>query len=95
MIFQQLGFAQVATQIDLSRFFSGQNKLPAAIDKMRLPYLRYFSYDDSNNHFNLILDKGDLKNTPAPELNQQGSETFKYFLVGISLPNESFWVKNR
>lgn len=96
-LFQQTGFAQVAGQLDLSaHFLQLQNSFTQ--DKFRPLHLRYLAYDNLNNNFNLLLDKGDLKpnelNDPN-ELNEQTKQLLSYFFIGISLPNEAFWVNLR
>ncbi len=108
MVFEQSGFAQVTGELDLSsHFLSLRNTFIQ--DKFRPLHLRYLSYDPSANNFNLLLDKGDsLKGLPPqgtdPEMHGQHSvlslqeETkrlLQYFFIGISLPNEAFWVNLR
>ncbi|HCD39330.1 MAG TPA: hypothetical protein DEQ77_11585, partial [Candidatus Omnitrophica bacterium] len=52
-----------------------------------------------------MLDKGDTKfdnhlaneltSSPANELNNATKELLKYFFIGLSLPNDKFWVNLR
>jgi GGDEF domain-containing protein len=94
LIFEQSGFAQVAAELNLAGHFT---RLPQAIsaDKFRPLHLRYLSYDSLNNNFNLFLDKGDLKEPDETSLRGSAKELLRYFFVGISLPNNSFWVNLR
>jgi len=92
-IFYQAGFAQVAAELNLAGYL-GQFHTPA-IDKFRPLHLRYFSYDANSNNFRIILDKGDLKDIQGQELKASAQELLNYFLIGISLPDESFWVNLR
>ncbi len=103
-----MGFAQVAVELDLSAHFTRLHN-SISVDKFRPLHLRYLSYDAANNNFKLLLDKGDsakglspsklsdtLKGTvPEEELKSSTQELLNYFFVGISLPNDSFWVNLR
>ena len=94
LIFQQTGFAQVAVELNIANYFtSTQNPLSA--DKFRPLHLRYISYDGLNNNFKLLLDKGDIKNLQAQEIESTTKDLLNYFFVGISLPNDTFWVNLR
>jgi len=110
LIFQQSGFAQVAGELDLSSHFLALRNTFIQ-DRFRPLHLRYLSYDPSANNFNLLLDKGDqfkqglspqsanpkeIKGTVPKETLQQETKTLlNYFFIGISLPNEAFWVNLR
>lgn len=93
LLFQQAGLAQALTELNLAGYLAAMK--PPAIDKFRPLHLRYFEYNGPNSSFNLLLDKGDLKAAKDKELASQSQELFKYFLIGITLPNESFWVNLR
>lgn len=94
LIFEQSGFAQVAGQLDISGYFSGlSNSL--SLDRFRPLHLRYLSYDNLNNSFNLLLDKGDSKDLKEANLKDSTKELLGYFFTGITLPNHSFWVNLR
>ena len=56
------------------------------------PHLRYISYDIKSNDFKLLLDQGDTATSKPQESTQ---ELFNYFLIGLSLPNDKFWVNLR
>ncbi|MCM8799372.1 MAG: hypothetical protein NC900_01390, partial [Candidatus Omnitrophica bacterium] len=94
LLLEQSGFAQVAEQLDLSGML---NSLRSSFiqDKFRPLHLRYLSYDNVANNFQLFLDKGDLKNPQKTELEDAIKTLLKYFFIGITLPNESFWVNLR
>ncbi|MDO9572547.1 MAG: hypothetical protein Q7J37_01530 [Candidatus Omnitrophota bacterium] len=94
LIFEQSGFAQVAGQLDISRYFSGLSS-SLSLDKFRPLHLRYLSYDNLNNSFNLLLDKGDSKDLKETNLKDSTKELMNYFFTGIALPNDSFWVNLR
>ena len=91
LILQQTGFSQT---IDLSGHFN-QLSRPLSSDKFRPLHLRCISYDLQENSFRLRLDKGSLKNTSPQELEDSSKTLFNYFLIGLSLPNDSFWVNLR
>ena len=92
--FEQSGFAQVAEELNLSNYL---NLLRNSFvqDKFRPVHLRYLSYDNLNNRFSLLLDKGDLKNFGEINFNDLTKTLLNYFFIGITLPNESFWVNLR
>ena len=91
LILQQTGFSQT---IDLSGHFN-QLSRPLSSDKFRPLHLRCISYDLQENSFRLRLDKGSLKNPSLEELEDSSKTLFNYFLIGLSLPNDSFWVNLR
>jgi len=91
LIFQQAGFAQGLAQLDISRYlgaFSGP-------EQFRPLQLRYFSYNPLTDNFQVLLDKGTLKKAEDSQIKEQGQELLKYFLVGVALPDENFWVNLR
>jgi SAM-dependent MidA family methyltransferase len=103
LILEQSGFAQIAGQLDISGYFSGLPNLPVQ-DKFRPLHLRSLAYDNINNNFKLLLDKGDFgkeqrlfsKGAVSEEkLESSTKELLNYFFIGISLPNDSFWVNLR
>ncbi|TRZ96519.1 ATP-binding protein [bacterium] len=93
---QQAGFAQGLIQLNLGAHLASWQSAVVK-DKFRPLHLRYLSYDAQSDNFRLLLDKGDqFKDLRAPaELNQHARVLLNYFLVGLSLPNESFWVNLR
>lgn len=94
LICQQSGFAQVAGQLDISGYIGGlRNSLFP--DKFRPLHLRYLNYNPELNNFRLLLDKGDIKDLKNSFVESSSKTLLSYFFVGISLPNEAFWVNLR
>jgi hypothetical protein len=94
MVFEQSGFAQVAGQMDISgRLVAFSNSFSQ--DKFRPLHLRYLQYDSQLNNFNLLLDKGNLKTLSNSFVEESTKTLLQYFLVGVSLPNDAFWVNLR
>jgi ribosomal protein S18 acetylase RimI-like enzyme/SAM-dependent methyltransferase len=94
LLFQQTGFAQVAGILDLSGFIAGLHK-SITVDKFRPLHLRYLAYDNINNNFKLLLDKGDIKNLQNSQVEDTSKQLLNLFFVGVTLPNDSFWVNLR
>ncbi|MDO8748599.1 MAG: hypothetical protein Q7J72_05740 [Candidatus Omnitrophota bacterium] len=95
LILQQTSFAQT---LDLFHYFANPTKPALPSDKFRPLHLRYLGYDNLNQDFKLLLDKGDttkddLENKTYIEENTQ--TLLKYFFIGLALPNEKFWVNLR
>ncbi len=93
LLFQQLGFAQTIAMLDFAKFF--KPALNNTNEQFRPVQMRYFSYNLPAETFNFFLDKGDLNKIPAKELKNNGKVLFDYFLIGISLANDKFWVNLR
>ncbi|MBM3244625.1 MAG: class I SAM-dependent methyltransferase [Candidatus Omnitrophica bacterium] len=100
LCFEQSGFAQIIGQLDVSGHLAGLHNAFAP-DAFRPLHLRYLSYDTLNNSFKLLLDKGDqLKGfipdkVAVPEVELATKELMNYFFIGLTLPNDSFWVNLR
>jgi len=94
LLFEQSGFAQVAAQLDIAGHLSSLHNA-LTVDKFRPLHLRYLQYLPTENSFRLLLDKGTLKNPRTQELENTSKELLKFFFIGLSLPNESFWVNLR
>lgn len=96
LIFQQVGFAQVANQLNVSNYLPGTGS-SVGQDRFRPLHLRYFSYNNLNDNFKIILDKGNLKpkELETAKLKIQAQELLNYFLVGVTLPDSMFWVNLR
>jgi len=94
LLFQQISFAQVAAELNLGNYLSriGSNIVQERFRPLRL---RYFSYDSLNDNFKVLLDKGDLKNLQTQELENSTKTLLGYFLIGVTLPDEMFWVNLR
>lgn len=91
----------MAGTLNLSAYIGAASSMPAA-DKFRPLHLRYLSYDTQANTFKLLLDKGDgVKGlspkgaVPEQKLQSETKTLLKYFLIGVTLPNDSFWVNLR
>jgi hypothetical protein len=92
---QQTGFAQAAAvELNIAGHLASLHNAFTP-DKFRPLHLRYISYDGLNNNFKLLLDKGDTKNPKTQELESTAKDLLNYFFVGISLPNDAFWVNLR
>lgn len=94
LLFQQVGFAQMAMELNLANHLSRMGS-SVSVDKFRPFHLRYFSYDTVKDDFKFLFDKGDLKDVKEPQSNELTSELLKYFLIGITLPDSKFWVNLR
>jgi SAM-dependent MidA family methyltransferase/signal transduction histidine kinase/SAM-dependent methyltransferase len=94
LVFEQSGFAQLAGQLDISGYFSGMQRVLVP-DKFHPIHLRSIGYDGKNNDLRLILDKGDLKFPKTQEIEDSTRGLLDFFFIGISLPNDSFWVNLR
>jgi len=57
--------------------------------------LRYFSYQPKTNDFKILLDKGDTKDIADTNLKSSATILLDYFKIGLSLPNDKFWVNLR
>src|SRR3989338_7615590 len=98
LIFEQPVFAQVAQTLDISSYFNQARTSLIPQDKFRPLHLRYISYDSQANDFKLLLDKGDAVGNglkPFPTLEDETQELMNYFFVGLTLPNDKFWVNLR
>jgi len=94
MVFEQSGFAQIAGELDISgQIAAFRNSIVQ--DKFRPLHLRYLQYDPQLNNFKLLLDKGNLKSLSKPFIEQSTKTLLQYFLVGVSLLNDTFWVNLR
>ncbi|MDD4899869.1 MAG: hypothetical protein PHG68_04680, partial [Candidatus Omnitrophica bacterium] len=93
LLLQQLGFAQTFSMLDFSKFFKPALSNPN--EQFRPIQMRYFSYNSPVQTFDFYLDKGDLKKIADKELKNNGTALFNYFLIGISLANDKFWVNLR
>src|SRR3990167_1603973 len=96
LILEQAVFAQ---SIDLSHYFvHNPNQVISQSDKSRPLHLRYLGYDNLNNDFKILLDKGDTRKEDLDNKNyiEENTQTLlKYFFIGLSLPNDKFWVNLR
>ncbi|MEW6170267.1 MAG: hypothetical protein AB1472_01705, partial [Candidatus Omnitrophota bacterium] len=78
LVFEQSGFAQVAQELNIAGYLT---QLHTSIqDKFRPIHLRYLSYDNQNNNFRLLLDKGDyfkIRNAKSEILNKSKTQNLK------------------
>jgi len=101
LLLQQTVFAYTAS-LNLSNYLNSGASL-TAIDRFRPISLRYFSYQPQTNDFKILLDKGDFAKglssqgtVPGQErLKEAAKELMDYFKIGLSLPNDKFWVNLR
>lgn len=92
LLLEQSGFAQIAGQIAPVYF------VPPAVplnDKFRPVHLRYLNFIPGKNNLQLLLDKGDAKNLTPETVKESAQQVMDYFLIGLTLPNDSFWVNLR
>ncbi|MBU1869699.1 MAG: hypothetical protein KJ818_04425, partial [Candidatus Omnitrophica bacterium] len=119
LLFEQSGFAQVASTLDISSKLASLHQA-LTINKFRPLHLRYLDYNLATNNFKLLLDKGtpgqgqslnneqgqspklasELTSGTVPALRKHDIEQttktlLNYFLIGITLPDSSFWVNLR
>ena len=91
-------FAQGVAQLNMAQYLSS---MPAvAADRFRPLHMRYLSYDIEKDSFQLLLDKGDNKdinvgNGPDRSFQEKTKVLMEYFQIGLSLPNDKFWVNLR
>jgi len=90
---QQTVFAYTAS-LNLSGYLNQGPNLSVS-DKFRPVSLRYFSYQPQTNDFKILLDKGDTKDIADSNLKGSASVLLDYFKIGLSLPNDKFWVNLR
>ncbi|MDO8747531.1 MAG: hypothetical protein Q7J72_00215, partial [Candidatus Omnitrophota bacterium] len=100
-LLQQTVFAYTAT-LNLSGYLNQGPNLTVS-DRFRPVSLRYFSYQPQTNDFKILLDKGDYQEPSLHLRGVEGVDIFKqeatilldYFKIGLSLPNDKFWVNLR
>lgn len=58
------------------------------------PTLKYLSVNTANphNYFNFLLDKGQSSVKDKVSLNKEAMQLINYFFLGITLPDNAFWV---
>lgn len=94
LIFQQVGFAQSAAELNISGHLALMRN-PLIQKTFRPAHLRFMEHDLSSNDFQLLLDRGSLDNLAGTSAEETTKQLLGYFLIGISLPNSSFWVNLR
>lgn len=91
LTFQQAGLAQVA-QLNTGEFISGISARSAVQDAFRPVHLRYFLYDGSSDVVRALVDKGDRVDMDSASVEATTDTLMEYFLTGVVLPDECFWV---
>lgn len=94
LIFQQTSFAQMAVDLNIASRISGVASNMTQ-ERFRPAHLRYFAYDNLNDNFKVLLDKGDLKDSTARQRESSTKTLLTYFLTGVALPDDAFWVNLR
>lgn len=94
LVFEQVGFAQSIVQLDISGYLTSlRNNITQ--DRFRPLHLRYLAYDPLNNNFSLLVDKGSNSTIEKAKLENSAKPLLDYFFIGLSLPNDDFWVNLR
>ena len=92
LLFEQSGFAQVAPHLSIPAYLSSGYIAP---DRFRPVQLRSIVFQSTANDFDLYLDRGDLKRIKPGEIKKTALKLKEYFSIGLSLPNDTFWVNLR
>ena len=90
----ELSRSAYTTSLNLSGYLNQGPNLTVS-DKFRPINLRYFSYQPKTNDFQILLDKGDTKDIADTNLKSSATILLDYFKIGLSLPNDKFWVNLR
>jgi hypothetical protein len=90
LIFEQSGFAQVAGGM-VPGYMA--NLMPPEI--FNPVQLRAISFDPGAEKLSLFLDNGDTKSARQADSEATAAELYKYFQIGLRLPNNLFWVNLR
>src|SRR3989339_118592 len=98
----ELSRSAYTTSLNLSGYLNQGPNLTVS-DKFRPINLRYFSYQPKTNDFQILLDKGDYQEPSLHLRGAGGVDVLKreagilldYFKIGLSLPNDKFWVNLR
>jgi hypothetical protein len=95
LLLEQSAFAQVAGQLNLSRFFSPQFSQPSDVN-FRPIHLRSVIGNNQQQDLRFLADKGDFATLRINKnITADYEKIVKYFYIGLALPNESFWVNLR
>ena len=91
----------MAAQLNLGGYL-GSLRSAFTLDKFRPIHLRYLQYIPQKNNFKLLLDKGDTfvslrgsAEVGGEAISKEAKTLLRYFLIGLALPNDSFWVNLR
>ncbi len=94
LCFQQAGFSEMAVSLNIASHLSSLHSSLVS-ESFRPLHLRYLSFNPLDNSFKLLLDKGSLKNPSTQEIESTSKTLMQYFLIGLTLPNDTFWVNLR
>ena len=90
-LIHQTGFAQVLPASAPAVAIGGL----ASADKFHPVHLRLCRFRSISPRFNVLLDKGDVKESEELVIEQTTRDVMTYFFTGVQLPNSSFWVNLR
>jgi len=90
----ELSRSAYTASLNLSGYLNQGPNLSVS-DRFRPVNLRYFSYQPQTNNFKILLDKGDTKDIADTNLKSSATILLDYFKIGLSLPNDKFWVNLR
>ena len=91
---QQTSLAEMAVSLDIAGHLAALHNSIVS-DTFRPLHLRYLSFNPLDNSFKLLLDKGSLKEPSSQEIEATSKTLMQYFLIGLTLPNDTFWVNLR
>ena len=94
LFLQYSGFPQVAAQLDIANHLSVMRNA-LIVDRFRPLHLRYLEYNPKEDNFRLLIDKGAIKNPSRVGLENTSKNLLKYFFIGLTLPDDFFWVNLR
>ena len=91
LLFEYSGVAQAADFIDISAHVADVRSTVLE-GRFRPLHLRFLSCDTTTNTLQLFLDKGNNIVINKAGIEDETRTLLKYFLTGVSLPNDKFWV---
>ena len=94
LLLEQSGLAQVTEYLDISRSITGMFGAQHN-DVFRPTHLRYLSIPEKADSCSVIIDRGSQKTYQSAEFTKSVRQLLDYFLTGVALPNEDFWVNLR
>ncbi|MFA5114756.1 MAG: hypothetical protein WC469_01660 [Candidatus Omnitrophota bacterium] len=59
------------------------------------PHLRSLAYERTSDILRLLVDSGDYRGNDKDNARDQAAELLRFFLIAVSLPNNSYWVNLR
>jgi len=93
LIFEQAGFAQVASQPGGVPLYL--SAVAPAADRFRPIHLRSITIDPRAEEVDVLLDRGDAAKVQPQEITDATKKLMEYFRIGLALPNSMFWVNLR